>query len=82
MIPPSQRRPVIFSHERLDDMASMFLEMEVSGQVHAMNRFLATIYDKVVVTTHYSAGEWIYSSSEDLISKSVASFNPGESMCM
>ena len=50
---------VLFSHERLDDMASMFLELEVSGQVHTLNRWLAKIYDRVVVTTRYSAGEWM-----------------------
>ncbi len=50
---------VLFSHERLDDMASMFLDLEVAPQIHAWNRRLATIYDRVVVTTHYSAGEWI-----------------------
>ncbi|MDR2931294.1 MAG: glycosyltransferase [Propionibacteriaceae bacterium] len=50
---------ILFSHERLDDMASMFLEVEVSDQIHALNRRLARVYDRVVVTTHYSAGEWL-----------------------
>jgi len=50
---------VLLSHERLDDMASMFLELEVSGLIHALNRYLARHYDKVVVTTRYSAGEWM-----------------------
>jgi len=50
---------VLLSHERLDDMASMFLELEVAGQVHLLNQWLAGIYDRVVVTTRYSAGEWI-----------------------
>ena len=50
---------VLFSHERLDDLASIALDLEVSTQVHTLNRWLADIYDKVVVTTRYSAGEWI-----------------------
>jgi len=50
---------VLFSHERLDDMASMFLEIEVSPAVHLLNRWLANVYDRIVVTTRYSAGEWI-----------------------
>ena len=50
---------VLLSHERLDDMASMFFELEISGAIHALNRWLAKRYDKVVVTTRYSAGEWI-----------------------
>ncbi|MDR2975654.1 MAG: glycosyltransferase [Propionibacteriaceae bacterium] len=55
---------VLLSHARLDDQASMFLDMEVSGQVHALNRRLAKIYDRVVVTTHYSAGEWLSTAAE------------------
>jgi len=50
---------VLFSHERLDDQASMFLELEVSTPIHRLNRWLARHYDRVVVTTRYSAGEWI-----------------------
>ena len=50
---------ILISHQRLDDIASMFLELEVSGQIYFMNRRLARIYDRVVVTTRYSAGEWI-----------------------
>ncbi|MDR0783783.1 MAG: glycosyltransferase [Propionibacteriaceae bacterium] len=50
---------ILISHERLDDQASMFLELEVSSQIHLINRYLAKIYDRVVVTTRYSAGEWI-----------------------
>ena len=50
---------ILFSHERLDDMASMFLELEVAKPVHALNRWLAKHYDRVVVTTRYSSGEWI-----------------------
>lgn len=50
---------ILFSHERLDDMASMFFELEISGQIHSLNRWLAKLFDKVVVTTRYSAGEWI-----------------------
>jgi alpha-1,6-mannosyltransferase len=54
---------VLFSHERLDDMASLYLELEVSGQVHWLNRRLAKIYDRVVVSTRYSAGEWIHTTA-------------------
>jgi len=50
---------VLFSHERLDDQASMFLELEVAKPIHMLNRWLAKHYDRVVVTTRYSAGEWI-----------------------
>ena len=50
---------VLFSHERLDDQASMFLELEVAAPIHRLNRWLARHYDRVVVTTRYSAGEWI-----------------------
>ena len=50
---------VLFSHERLDDMASLQFQIELSPQVHALNRRLATIYDRVIVTTRYSAGEWL-----------------------
>jgi len=50
---------VLVSHERLDDLASLFLELEVSREVHVLNRWLARTYDKIVVTTRYSAGEWI-----------------------
>jgi alpha-1,6-mannosyltransferase len=50
---------ILLSHERLDDMASLFLELEISNQVYFLNRFLARIYDRVVVTTRYSGGEWI-----------------------
>jgi alpha-1,6-mannosyltransferase len=49
---------VLFSHERLDDMASDFLRLRVDGLVHLRNRSLARLYDRVVVTTSYSAGEW------------------------
>ncbi|MDR0284745.1 MAG: glycosyltransferase [Propionibacteriaceae bacterium] len=55
---------VLFSHERLDDMASMFLEMEVAPPVHLLNRWLAKVYDRVVVTTRYSAGEWINTTAD------------------
>jgi len=50
---------VLFSHERLDDQASMFLELEVAKPIHRLNRWLARHYDRIVVTTRYSAGEWI-----------------------
>lgn len=49
---------ILFSHERLDDMASDFLRVPVRGLVHLRNRALAKDFDRVVVTTRYSAGEW------------------------
>jgi len=58
---------VLLSHERLDDMASMFLELEVAGPVHRLNRWLAKHYDRVVVTTRYSAGEWINTTANLLV---------------
>jgi alpha-1,6-mannosyltransferase len=54
---------VLFSHERLDDMASDFLRLPVDGLVHLRNRSLARLYDRVVVTTSYSAGEWVGSGA-------------------
>lgn len=59
--PWAQRRKVgsiLFSHERLDDMASDFLRFGVRPLVHLRNRALAKDFDRVVVTTSYSAGEW------------------------
>jgi alpha-1,6-mannosyltransferase len=50
---------VLVSHERLDDMASMFLDMDLTTPVRALNSYLASAYDRVVVTTRYSAGEWL-----------------------
>ncbi|MCL2784028.1 MAG: glycosyltransferase [Propionibacteriaceae bacterium] len=50
---------ILISHERLDDKATMFLELEVESAVHQLNNRLAKLYDRVVVTTRYSAGEWI-----------------------
>lgn len=49
---------ILFSHERLDDMASDFLRLPVRPLVHLRNRALARDFDRVVVTTRYSAGEW------------------------
>ncbi|HEY5483291.1 MAG TPA: glycosyltransferase [Propionibacteriaceae bacterium] len=49
---------ILFSHERLDDMASDFLRLPVRRLVHLRNRALAKDFDRVVVTTRYSAGEW------------------------
>lgn len=59
--PWAQRRgigSILFSHERLDDMASDFLRFGVRPLVHVRNRVLAKDFDRVVVTTFYSAGEW------------------------
>lgn len=59
--PWAQRRgigSILFSHERLDDMASDFLRFGVRPLVHRRNRTLARDFDRVVVTTVYSAGEW------------------------
>lgn len=51
---------VLFSHERLDDMLAGWLRRQfgVEAVVGALNRRLASNYDVVVVTSHYSAGEF------------------------
>ncbi len=54
---------ILFSHERLDDMASDFLRFDVRPLVHVRNRALARVFDRVVVTTEYSAGEWADTSA-------------------
>jgi alpha-1,6-mannosyltransferase len=54
---------ILFSHERLDDMASDFLRLPVRRLVHLRNRALARDFDRVVVTTGYSAGEWAGTSA-------------------
>lgn len=50
---------VLLSHERLDDMASMFFDMDLTSPVRSLNSYLGSVYDRVVVTTRYSAGEWL-----------------------
>ncbi|MCL1923337.1 MAG: glycosyltransferase [Propionibacteriaceae bacterium] len=50
---------VLLSHDRMDDMLSFSMELDVAGQIHFLNRRLARHYDRIVVTTRYSAGEWI-----------------------
>ncbi len=55
---------VLLSHERLDDMASLFLRAGVSGAVRGLNRVLGRCYDRVVVTSDYSAGEWRRTAAE------------------
>ncbi len=54
---------ILFSHERLDDMASMFLRAGVAGAVRRWNRYLASQYARVVITSDYSAGEWAHTSA-------------------
>ena len=51
---------VLFSHERLDDMLSMWLRRQfgVETVVGALNRRLAKEFDIVVVTSDYAAGEF------------------------
>lgn len=51
---------VLFSHERLDDMLSLFLRRQfgVSEAVGALNRRLAKNFDAVVVTSEYAADEF------------------------
>jgi alpha-1,6-mannosyltransferase len=64
--PWAQRRgagSILFSHERLDDMASDFLRLPVRPLVRLRNRALANDFDRVVVTTRYSAGEWAGTSA-------------------
>ncbi|MCL2471280.1 MAG: glycosyltransferase [Propionibacteriaceae bacterium] len=72
---------ILLSHERLDDMASMFLQFEVSGQIHLLNRWLANLYDRVVVTTRYSAGEWMNTRANLMVQTlgvDLDEFTPGE----
>ena len=51
---------VLFSHERLDDMLSMWLKRQfgVVTAVGALNRRLAKSFDAVVVTSDYAAEEF------------------------
>jgi len=51
---------VLFSHERLDDMLSMFLRRQfgVETAVGALNRYLSKAFDAVVVTSKYAAEEF------------------------
>lgn len=74
---------VLFSHERLDDMASDFLRVRVDGPVHLRNRSLARLYDRVVVTTSYSAGEWAGSGARLVtvpLGVDLETFSPGETV--
>lgn len=51
---------VLFSHERLDAMLSLFLKRPakpVPG-VEALNKWLGKAFDAVVVTSQYAADEW------------------------
>jgi alpha-1,6-mannosyltransferase len=63
------RRPhcgsVLFSHERLDDMFTGFVRnrINMAKPVHLYNRFLADRFDRVIVTSQYSAGEWKYTNA-------------------
>ncbi|MSS46066.1 glycosyltransferase family 1 protein [Cutibacterium sp. WCA-380-WT-3A] len=51
---------VLFSHERLDDMLTMWVRRQfgVAAAVGALNRRLSKSFDIVVVTSDYSAGEF------------------------
>ena len=51
---------VLFSHERLDDMLTMWVRRQfgVAAAVGALNRRLSKSFDVVVVTSDYSAGEF------------------------
>lgn len=51
---------VLFSHERLDDMAADWLRagIGVEAAIGALNRRLAKNFDVVVVTSDYSSGEF------------------------
>ena len=51
---------VLFSHEKLDDMATNFVrgKIPVSAAVGWWTGRLASAYDRVVVTSEYSAGEF------------------------
>ncbi len=51
---------VLFSHERLDDMLTMWLRRQfgVEAAVGALNRKLSKSFDRVVVTSAYAAEEF------------------------
>lgn len=51
---------VLFSHERLDDMVAGWVRhrVDISSMVGVLDRHLAKLFDRVVVTSHYSAGEF------------------------
>ncbi|SER80116.1 alpha-1,6-mannosyltransferase [Propionibacterium cyclohexanicum] len=72
---------VLFSHERLDDMISGWMRhrLDVSPVVSVLDRHLARLFDRVVVTSHYSAGEFASTeASLRLVPLGVdlATFNP------
>lgn len=52
---------VLFSHERLDDMLSMWLKRQfgVEALVGGLNRRLSKSFDAVVVTSQYAADEFM-----------------------
>ncbi|MDR0417758.1 MAG: glycosyltransferase, partial [Propionibacteriaceae bacterium] len=58
---------VLFSHERLDAMASLYLRRDLVWPVHLLNGGLARLYDRVVVTTDYSAGEWAGTAAQPVL---------------
>ncbi|MFT8395424.1 glycosyltransferase [Propionibacterium sp.] len=51
---------VLFSHERLDDMVAGWMRhrVDISPMVGVLDRHLAKLFDRVVVTSRYSAGEF------------------------
>lgn len=57
---------VLFSHEKLDDMATNFVrgKIPVSAAVGWWTGRLAAAYDRVVVTSHYSAAEFASTTAE------------------
>jgi alpha-1,6-mannosyltransferase len=70
---------VLFSHERLDAMASLFVRHDMVRPVHWLNVGLARAYDRIVVTTRYSAGEWADTAAEPVIVSlgvDLAAFSP------
>ncbi|MDR2896642.1 MAG: glycosyltransferase [Propionibacteriaceae bacterium] len=55
-----QRLPtMLLSHARLDNAASAYLDMEMAPLIRIWNRRLGRLYQKVVVTSAYSADEWL-----------------------
>ncbi len=72
---------VLFSHERLDDMLSMWLKRQfgVETAVGALNRRLSKTFDAVVVTSQYAADEFA-GTGADLrlvpLGVDLATFNP------
>lgn len=76
---------VLFSHERLDDMAANWVGRSgaaVRLAIGRLNAHLARSFDRIVVTTRYSAAEWPDSAPVQIVALGVDSqtfaFQPRE----